>query len=115
MALRMKTAVTDSDNLVDQETVEFNCHRYGERQPRAHTRRVSFHGLTKVIAQFRELLDEWLRCFGIRSIHSADKPEIIHTGQAALERAAEGKRPGNAHGPLNLARAWQFRAANHPN
>src|SRR5689334_1937905 len=114
IALLMKALVADRDDLVDEETVEFDHHRNRKRQPRPHSRRIGFHRLLQVNAKLGKLLDELNLVGWIDTVDAADETEVVETGQSALERAAERERPRNAHAPLDQSCRRQLRSADEP-
>ena len=64
-----------------------------------------------VAAQFCEILHVGDLVLDADVVNAADKPEVVHARERALETAAQGKRPGNAHAAVDGSFVRILRAA----
>ena len=110
----METSVPDRDDLIDQETVEFNCHGNGERETSPHAGRIRFNRFTKELSEFGKLLDEGPCGRKIRVIDPADESQVVRAREAALEAVTKGQWPGHRHVSLDQPGCGQLRATDDP-
>jgi hypothetical protein len=115
VAFFMESAVPDSDDLVNEETVEIHRHGDGKREACAHTRGVGSDRLVQVFTELGKILNEWQRLLKMSTINPADKPQIVRSGETSLETAGKRKGPRDPHLANNPAATGGFCTANNAN
>ena len=107
----MKARIANSDDLINEEAVEFHGHRQREGETCAHSRGIGFDGLAQVIAELRKSLDVGDDRGSIHIIHAGDEMDVVDAGKAALKCTGECQGPGDRHCSVDGPAVGRFGSA----
>lgn len=111
LAFLAEGSVPHGGQFVDEIKIETNGHTEPKGQFGRHAGRIGLDRHIQIVLQFGKVLYEGRHLLDIRFVDAADKAQVLPTGEATVETAAEADGPGDPAGTLHSAAIWRDGAA----
>ncbi len=112
-----KVCIPGSHDFINQQIVKVESHAEPKGDSRAHSRRVGFYGLIKIVADFGEVLHEtylFSQRIAFCTVNPADETHVVTRAERTLKTSGESNWPGYAFIRMNTATIGRVDAADQP-